>query len=125
MEERRTGQNWFAEECIYFERIRYHLKTRKEKRARMVEITRNGINSTCDSSTKCWIRSKSSKGSSFKKESSDGYFEINEWKGQDSKTIFIRKNVRRKSSKISRIRISKKNCFRQIIECNNAQLMEG
>ena len=44
MEERRTGQNWFAEECIYFERIRYHLKTRKEKRARMVEITRNGIN---------------------------------------------------------------------------------
>ena len=40
MEERRAGQNWFVEECLHFERIRYHLKARKEKRARMVEITR-------------------------------------------------------------------------------------
>lgn len=112
MEKRRIGQNWFVEECIRIQRVRYNCKATKEKRVGILKTVRNGGNLNNNCIIECGIRSKSGKRSSSKKESSDGHFEINERKRQDSKTISSRKNVRGKSGKTSRIRIPKKNFSR-------------
>ena len=112
MVERRIGQNWFVEECICIKRIRYYCKVIKEKINGMAKTVRNGGNLSNNCITECGIWGKSGKRSSCQKKSSDGHFEINERKGQNPKTISLRKNVRRKSGKTSRIRISKKNCSR-------------